>query len=82
MATHSSILPGEFRGQRSLVNSPWSSMESDTTEQLKLSPFHIKIETEIYRLELCYINTFFYFVVICILIDTDAGFGEFRRKCC
>ena len=57
-------------------------LESDTTEQLKLSPFHIKIETELYRLELCYMNTFFCLIVICILIDADVGFGEFRCKCC
>ena len=57
-------------------------LESDTTEQLKLSPFHIKIETELYRLELCYTNTFFCLIVICILIDADVGFGEFRCKCC
>ena len=69
------FLPGEFHGQRSLVSySPCSSMESDTTEQLKLSLFHIKIETEMYKLELGYINTFFYLIVICILIDTDGGF--------
>ena len=34
MATHSSILPGESHGQRSLVGySPWGYKESDTTEQ-------------------------------------------------
>ena len=34
MATHSSILPGESHGQRSLVGcSPWGREESDTTEQ-------------------------------------------------
>ena len=33
MATHSSILPGEFHGQRSLVGySPWGHKEPDTTE--------------------------------------------------
>ena len=38
MATHSSILPGEFYGQRSLVGySPWSPKELDTTERLSLS---------------------------------------------
>ena len=35
MATHSSFLPGKFRGQRSLVGySPWGHKESDMTEQL------------------------------------------------
>ena len=35
MATHSSILPGESHGQRSLVGySPWNHKESDMTEQL------------------------------------------------
>ena len=35
MATHSSILPGESHGQRSLMGSrPWSHKESDTTERL------------------------------------------------
>ena len=35
MATHSSILAGEFHGQRSLVGySPWGSKESNTTECL------------------------------------------------
>ena len=39
-ATHSSILPGKSRGQRSLVGySPWGPKESDTTEQLHLIPF-------------------------------------------
>ena len=33
MATHSSVLAGEFHGQRSLVNySPWGCKGSDTTE--------------------------------------------------
>ena len=33
MATHSSILAGQFRGQRSLVDcSPWGRQELDTTE--------------------------------------------------
>ena len=37
MATHSSILPGKFHGQRSLVGySPWSLKELDTTEQVTL----------------------------------------------
>ena len=37
-ASHSSILPGEFNGQRSLEGySPWSRKELDTTEQLTLS---------------------------------------------
>ena len=32
MATHSSLLPGESHGQRSLVSySPWDRKESDTT---------------------------------------------------
>ena len=41
MATHSSILPGEFHGQRSLVgHSPWGHRELDMTEQLTHSlPF-------------------------------------------
>ena len=46
MATHSSILPGEFHGQRSQASySPWGQdtsmgsrhMESDTSEQLTIS---------------------------------------------
>ena len=38
MATHSSILPGEFHGQRSLVGySSRGHRESDMTEQLTLS---------------------------------------------
>jgi len=33
MATHSSIMSGEYHGQRSLVGySPWGHKESDTTE--------------------------------------------------
>ena len=33
MATHSSILPGEFHGQRNLVGySPWGHKESDMSE--------------------------------------------------
>ena len=35
MVTHSSIMPEESHGQRSLVGySPWGRKESDTTEQL------------------------------------------------
>ena len=35
MATHSSFLPGEFHGQRSLAGySPWGCKELDTTERL------------------------------------------------
>ena len=35
MGTHTSILSGEFHGQRSLGGySPWSCKQSDTTEQL------------------------------------------------
>ena len=41
MATLSSILPGEFHGQRSLVGySPWYHQESDTTEGLILTLAH------------------------------------------
>ena len=37
MVTHSSILPGESHGRRSLVGySPWGHKESDMTEQLHL----------------------------------------------
>ena len=36
--THSSILPGKFHGQRSLVDySPWGCKELDTTEYFSLS---------------------------------------------
>ena len=35
MATHSSILPREFHGQRNLAGySPWGPKESDMTERL------------------------------------------------
>ena len=38
MATHSSILAGEFHGQRRLVGySPWDHKELDKTERLTLS---------------------------------------------
>ena len=41
-ATHSSILPGEFHGQRNLMGySPWGYKESDTTEQFKLLPLQV-----------------------------------------
>ena len=43
MATHSSILPGESHGQRSLAGySPWGCKEWDTTERL---PQHTAIES-------------------------------------
>ena len=39
MATCSSILPGKFHGQRSLVGySPWGRKESDTTEHTHNTP--------------------------------------------
>ena len=42
MATLSSVLPGEFHGQRSLEReSPWGHKESDTTERLTLSLFDV-----------------------------------------
>ena len=42
MATHSSILPGESHGQRSLAGySPWGHKESDTTELLSTSTLHL-----------------------------------------
>ena len=38
LATHSSIPPGEFHGQRSLLGySPWGCKELGTTERLTLS---------------------------------------------
>ena len=38
MATHSTILPGEFHGQRSLASySPWDRKESDMTDRLMLT---------------------------------------------
>ena len=45
MAPHSSILPGEAHGRRSLVGySPWGRKESDTTKYLSyikgIGPFH------------------------------------------
>ena len=41
MATYSSILPGKYHGQRSLVRcSPWCCKESDTTEQLTVTYMH------------------------------------------
>ena len=40
MATHSSILAWEIRGQRNSAGyCPWGRKESDTTEQLRLSIF-------------------------------------------
>ena len=49
MATHSSILAGEFHGQRSLVGySPWDHKELDITEQLSLHTHtYIYIHTHI-----------------------------------
>ena len=42
MTTHSSILPGEFHGQRSLGGySPWGQKESDITEWLTLLLFSL-----------------------------------------
>ena len=41
MVAHSSIWPGEFHGQRSLVGySPWGRQESDTTERLTHTHTH------------------------------------------
>ena len=43
LATHSSILAGEFRGQRGLAScSPWSCKESDTTERLSRVQQHLQ----------------------------------------
>ena len=45
MATHSSILPGEPHGQKSLAGySPWSHKQSDTTEQLSTAQ-HSRVVT-------------------------------------
>ena len=43
LATHSSILAGEFHGQRGLAScSPWSCKESDTTERLSRVQQHLQ----------------------------------------
>ena len=43
LATHTVFLPGEFHGQRSLVDcSPWSRKESDVIERLNTHT-HIKV---------------------------------------
>ena len=49
IATHPSILPGEFHGQRSLADySPWRPWkELDKTEQLTLSPSFQDIKKEL-----------------------------------
>ena len=42
MATHSSILPGESHGQKSLAGySPWGHKESDMTERLTHTHFNL-----------------------------------------
>ena len=47
MATHSSILPGEFHGQRSLVGySPQGHKESDTTDRLTYTHMHMHAHTQ------------------------------------
>ena len=46
MATHSSVLSGEFHGQRSLVGCGlWGHKESDVTEQLTLSTFKLNFQS-------------------------------------
>ena len=48
MATHPKFLPGEFHGQRSLVDSSlWGSNESDTTKQLTFSHFCSKYKVDV-----------------------------------
>ena len=45
MATHFSILSGEFHGQRSLVGcSPWSRKESGKTEHLSTATLNLYVE--------------------------------------
>ena len=47
MTTQSTILPGEFHGQRSLAGlSPWAHKESDKTERLTLSFQVIRLPVE------------------------------------
>ena len=42
MAIHSSILAGEFHGQRDLVGySPWGLKQLDMTERLMLTPKYV-----------------------------------------
>ena len=54
MATHSSILAGEFHGQRRLMSySPWGRKESDTTERLTLFRGQSK-EFQFSNLQRCY----------------------------
>ena len=46
MATHSVLLSGESRGQRSTVGySPWGHKESDTTEQLSTAQHRLQFIT-------------------------------------
>ena len=48
MATAPEFLPGEFHGQRSLVDSSlWGSNESDTTKQLTFSHFCSKYKVDV-----------------------------------
>ena len=57
MATHSSVLAGQFHGQRSLAGyHPWDHKESDMIEQLTLS-------LSLYSLVL--IGSFLYFLFLC-----------------
>ena len=59
MTTHSSVLPGGFHEQGSLVGySPWGCKESDTTEPLTLSHLHT-----------CIIDITNYLFLYCVFID-------------
>ena len=56
MATHSVLLPGESRGQRSTVGySPWGCKESDMTEWLTFSLSDLG--SRVTRLPVSYLDT-------------------------
>ena len=71
MTTHSSILPGGFHEQGSLVGySPWGCKESETTEHLTLSHTHTCIiDITNYLFLYCVSVTYFssYSFIFCIL---------------
>ena len=78
MAAHSSILPADFHGQRSLADhSPWGCNESDTTEHacpgLYDSKHHSKRSINIYSMSRFTLLHTLSFPSAAILVDGSAA---------
>ena len=78
------FLPGEFHGQRSLAGySPWGRKESDTTERLSLSEYHLPLCADFLLVGWC-LSTKVVFQEACAqpkvsILHVGGGLSSYRR---